>query len=404
MGVRDLFLRHGGHGEQGLCDQVLFVSPDCIHLGLGHQQGLARLDDPGATLQVIPTCWAQEVDLVLHGQDSPVRRDQREGSVSRRVISHGGHYACVYEAILLKVTVPDADPRNESARVEGYGLEAAIGGKPLNRVLFQQVETILFLVHVMFLSAPPLCVKCGVAYFDTCVFFSHPMFLRAHFHKKSLGRTKMLISHGADLSPPSCKVRFAANALGLTYEYKKVDLINGENTLEGFLKLNPAGKVPVIEDDGFVLFESNAIIKYLAAKSESSLYPAGTKQRAVIDQWVDFVSHHVATAMNRVLFNRVFAPFLKMEVDERSLSEGLSFLDRFLPVVDNPLKERRYLAGGELTLADLDLLSALDPAEVAQVDLSGYLNISRWRQDLMGRDFYTKCHKSYGDVLAAMAG
>ena len=214
----------------------------------------------------------------------------------------------------------------------------------------------------------------------------------------------MLTIYGADLSPPSCKVRFAANALGMAYEYRKVDLINGENTSEAFLKLNPAGKVPVIEDDGFVLFESNAIIKYLATKSESPLYPAGTRQRAVIDQWIDFVSHHVATAMNRVLFNRVFAPFLKMEVDERSLSEGLSFLDRFLPVVDNPLKERRYLAGGELTLADLNLLSALDPAEVAQVALSGYLNITRWRQDLMGRDFYTKCHKSYGDALAAIAG
>ena len=110
----------------------------------------------------------------------------------------------------------------------------------------------------------------------------------------------MLTIYGADLSPPSFKVRFAANALALTYEYKKVDLINGENTSEDFLKLNPAGKVPVIQDDGFVLYESNAILKYLAATSESPLYPAGIKQRALIDQWMDFVSHHVATAMNRV--------------------------------------------------------------------------------------------------------
>ena len=214
----------------------------------------------------------------------------------------------------------------------------------------------------------------------------------------------MLKIYGADLSTPSCKVRFAANALGLDYEYKKVDLVTGENRSEEHLKLHPGAKVPVIDDDGFVLFESDAITKYLAAKSESPLYPSGVKQRALVDQWIDFVSHHVGSAVNRVLFNRVFAPFLNVEVDERSISEGLSFLERFLPVVDNPLKERRYLAGGELTLADFSLLSALDPAEVAQVDLSGYLNITRWRQDLMGRDFYTKCHKSYGDVLAAFAG
>jgi glutathione S-transferase len=213
----------------------------------------------------------------------------------------------------------------------------------------------------------------------------------------------MLKIYGADLSSPSCKVRFVANALGLDYEYKRVDLVNEENRSEEHLKLHPGGKVPVIDDEGFVLFESNAIIKYLAAKLESPLYPSGLKQRALIDQWIDFVSHHVHTALSRVLFNRIFAPFLKIEVDERSISEGLAFLERFLPVVDNPLKERRYVAGGELTIADFSLLSALDPAEVAQVDLSGYLNIIRWREDLMGRDFYTKCHKSYGDVLASFA-
>jgi len=214
----------------------------------------------------------------------------------------------------------------------------------------------------------------------------------------------MLKIYGADLSTPSCKVRFVANALGLTYDYKRVDLVKGDNRTESHLRLHPGGKVPVIDDDGFLLFESNAIIRYLATKSESALYPKGLKQRAVIDQWTDFVSHHIATALSRVLFNRVFAPFLKVEVDERAVTEGLSFLERFLPVVDSPLKERRYLAGGELTLADFNLLSAVDPAEVAQVDLSGYLNLTRWRKDLQARDFYTRCHKSYGDALAAFAG
>jgi glutathione S-transferase len=214
----------------------------------------------------------------------------------------------------------------------------------------------------------------------------------------------MLKIYGADLSPPSNKVRFVANELGLDYEYNSVNLVSGENQSEGHLKLHPAGKVPVIDDDGFVLFESNAIIRYLAAKCESPLYPGGAKQRGQVDQWVDFVSHHIASALGRVLFDRVFAPFLGQEVNEGAITENLSFLDRFLPVVNAPLKERRYLAGGELTLADFSLLSALDPAEVAQVDLSGYLNITRWRQDLVARDCYTKCHKSYADVLAAVAG
>ena len=78
----------------------------------------------------------------------------------------------------------------------------------------------------------------------------------------------MLKIYGADLSPPSNKVRFVANELGLDYEYNSVNLVSGENQSEGHLKLHPGGKVPVIDDDGFVLFESNAIIRYLAAKCE----------------------------------------------------------------------------------------------------------------------------------------
>ena len=213
----------------------------------------------------------------------------------------------------------------------------------------------------------------------------------------------MLKIYGADLSTPSCKVRFVANALGLTYEYKKVDLIKEENKSEDHLKLHPAGKVPVIDDDGFVLFESNAIAKYLATKSGSPLYPSEATQRAVVDQWIDFVSLHIATAVRPVLFNRVWAPFLNIEVDEHSLNEGLSFLERFLPVVDDQLKRNRFLTGEEMTLADINLLSALDSAEVGQIDLSGYSNLAKWRKTLQGQDFYTKVHKSYGDALAATA-
>ena len=64
--------------------------------------------------------------------------------------------------------------------------------------------------------------------------------------------------------------------------------------------MTPRGKVPVIDDDGFVLFErNNAIIRYLAAKREWPLYPGGAKQRALVDQWADFVSDHIASALGR---------------------------------------------------------------------------------------------------------
>lgn len=209
----------------------------------------------------------------------------------------------------------------------------------------------------------------------------------------------MLKIYGGDLSAPSNKVRFVANALDLKYEYVRVSLRDGEHRTPEYLKLHPAGKIPVIDDDGFVLFESGAIIKYLAAKENSWLYPVDLRQRALVEQWMDFAALHVGTAMGRVVFNRLFAPFAKVPVDERSLQDGLNFLKRFLPVVDGQLNKDFYLAGARLTLADLTLLSVLDPAEVAQVDLGAYPHILKWRRELQGKDFYTKCHKEYGEAL-----
>jgi len=212
----------------------------------------------------------------------------------------------------------------------------------------------------------------------------------------------MLKIYGADLSSPANKVRFAANAIGLEYEYIKVRIRDGEHRKPEFLAINPAGKIPVINDDGFIMFESGAICRYLADKHNSDLYPKDTKKRATIDQWSDFVAIHVQGAMGRVLFNRVFAQFAKVEKDERSLQDGLNFLERFLPVVEVQLGKDNYLAGDEVSLADISLISSLDPVEVAQIDISSYPNINEYRNKLRQQEFYTKCYKDYGEALKQM--
>lgn len=209
----------------------------------------------------------------------------------------------------------------------------------------------------------------------------------------------MLKIYGANLSSPSNKVRMAAHVLGIEYEYIPVSIGRGENRKEDHLKLHPAGKVPVIDDDGFVLFESDAIIKYLAVKQKSPLYPNGTRQRALIDQWMDFIGIHIAGAMGKVAFNRLFASFAKIPVDERALSDGLKFIGRFLPVINHQLSHSVFLIGENMTLADIALLATLDPAEAAQIDLSPYKYISAWRSRLMKEEFYTKCHASYKESL-----
>ena len=114
----------------------------------------------------------------------------------------------------------------------------------------------------------------------------------------------MLKIYGLDVSTWTNRVRFTANYLGLKYEYIPVNLAAGEGQAKDYLAIHPAGKIPALDDDGFRLFESGAIAKYLAAKNNSNLYPTDIKKRAIVDQWSDFVALHVAKAMERVVFNR----------------------------------------------------------------------------------------------------
>ncbi len=207
----------------------------------------------------------------------------------------------------------------------------------------------------------------------------------------------MLIVYGADLSSPSNKVRYAANALGLSYEYRKVNLMEGEHTTPDFLRLNPAGKIPVIDDDGFVLFESNAILRYLARKTGSPLYPTDPETRAVTDQWMDFASMHVAEAVGKIFFHRLVAPKIGAPPDEGAAAEGERLLRRFLPVIERRLRAARYMSGEEWTLADLALLAALDPVEAVGMDIRSFPRLVVWRDDLRRRDFYRRCHAIYGE-------
>ena len=213
----------------------------------------------------------------------------------------------------------------------------------------------------------------------------------------------MFTLYGFDFSVPANKLRFLANHAGLDYEYKRLDPRVGDLKTEEHLQRHPAGKVPVIIDDGLVLFESNAILKYLAKKHGLDVYPKDAAGQAVVDQWVDFVSLHIAQALNRVFGNRVIFPMFDMEIDERSINDGLAFLERFLPVIDRQLQQHAYLAGEQISIADFCLLATLDPAEMAEVDLSPYASLQAYRERLMADSFYQSCFEKYSDCFAAMS-
>lgn len=207
---------------------------------------------------------------------------------------------------------------------------------------------------------------------------------------------------GNDVSFNSNKVRFAANAMGLAYEFQSVDLARGQQREESFLKINPVGRIPALQDGDFVIFESNAIMRYLAEKANSPLYPKDLKKRSLVNQWLDFASIHLGASMSKIFYNTVVYKFINGTKDDASLAEGRLFLANYLKIIDNQLALTPYICGQELTLADLCILAILDPSEVTATDISAFTKVTEWRKKLQAESFYRKVFPSYTEFLSAI--
>jgi len=212
----------------------------------------------------------------------------------------------------------------------------------------------------------------------------------------------MINVYGHFMSMPSNKVRLCISFLGLPHEYHHVDLQSGEQMGAEYLKINPMGRVPAIEDDGFTLSQSDAICKYLCALSgPSSFYPEDLQKQATVNQWIDYSSQHIRQGMSRLFFNKIIAPMLGEDVDEASIKVGESMLARDIPHLENMLKKNDYLFGEKISLADLSLIAALEPAEMVGFDFEPFPEIKRWRETIMNREFYKRVHAHFGAEMSA---
>jgi glutathione S-transferase len=206
--------------------------------------------------------------------------------------------------------------------------------------------------------------------------------------------------YGNNVSFNSNKVRFAANAMGLKYEFQSVDLAAGEQRTPEFLKVNPTGRIPCLQDGSFVVFESNTIMRYLAEKNNSPLYPKELERRTLVNQWLDFGSIHLGGAMSKIFYNTLIYKVVGGTLDERSLTEGRQFLANHLKLIEGQLAKTPYVCGSEMTLADLNILAILDPSEVTASDISAFGKVVAWRKKLQGQEFYKQVFgASYTEFL-----
>jgi glutathione S-transferase len=186
--------------------------------------------------------------------------------------------------------------------------------------------------------------------------------------------------YGFPASPNTWKVRALASQLKIPLEFEFVDLTKGAQYAPAYLALNPTGRTPTLTDGDFTLWESNAILQYLAAKTATPLWPNDARSRADITRWQCWqLAHWGADACQPLTFQRLVKKFLNLgPPDEAVVAKATEAFNKEAKLLDAHLAKHKYLVGDALTIADFAVAAPLLHAEGAGMPLAPYGNVRAW--------------------------
>lgn len=193
---------------------------------------------------------------------------------------------------------------------------------------------------------------------------------------------------------------FAADQ-GIDVDLEVVDLMTGAHYQQPYADLNPNNRVPTLVDDDFVLTESSAILKYLADKIDSPTYPKGLRERARVNEIMDwFNTGFYRELAYHLVYPQVYDHHKRPEgVNEGVVRWGSEKLHHWLGVLENHIlgPDQRYVAGDEITIADYLGSGLTASADLIGEDFDGYPNIQAWRERLEELPHWAEiCEAHYG--------
>jgi glutathione S-transferase len=170
---------------------------------------------------------------------------------------------------------------------------------------------------------------------------------------------------------------------GIEVDEQVVDLMTGEHYQEPYVSINPNRLVPVLEDGDFRLTESSAILKYLADKIDSPAYPKDLKQRARVNEMMDWFNTNFYRDYGYGLCYPQVFPHHKRPSDEMqagTLAWAKERAQGWLQLLNDHWigPDQQYLCGDEITIADYFGICLLTLGEVLRFDFSAYPNVARW--------------------------
>ncbi len=182
------------------------------------------------------------------------------------------------------------------------------------------------------------------------------------------------------MSGNSRRALLVATHLDVPLERIVIDLPQGEQRGAPHLRRNPNGRVPVLDDDGFVLWESRAIMQYLADKTPGqTLLPTEMRGRADVTRWLFWCAAHMSQANMVLVYERfVKAVTGRGPADPVEEARGEALFAQHASVLDAHLAGRTWIAQDRLTLADFSLAAGFALAGPARLPVAGYANLRAW--------------------------
>lgn len=198
------------------------------------------------------------------------------------------------------------------------------------------------------------------------------------------------------LSSNARRVLMTAHQLGLAPELIQVDLMD-QGDRRRLAELNPNGKVPVLQDGDFILWESCAIMQYLADLApEQTLYPQDARARADVNRWMFWACQHFSPAIGIMTWENIWKGMCGLgEADPAELARGEREVLQFGAVLDAHLEGRQWVAGKALSLADLALAPALMYTERARLPLTRCANVMAWFERMQALEAWQQTERAW---------